>query len=193
MILTIDRECGSGGHVIAERLSSVYSLPLYDKEILSKRAVETGMGEEMKLFFDERPMENLFYTISRSGETPVFGKKTYERFQSLIGETDFILIGRCGNYIYSREKSLVSIFLHAELSDRIRRTMKKQDIDRFAAGKLVDEVDDKRRRFHKYYTGKEWGKAADYDISLNTSFIGLDGAVSLLTQYINAKMNSREI
>ena len=188
MVLTIERECGSGAHVVAERLAKMYGLPLYDKEILSERAREQGLWESMKSFFDERPVESQFYTVAKSGEVPEFGKETYAAFRCLITDAEFILIGRCGNYIYRREPHLISVFLHAELSDRIRRTMKKQGLDRWEAGKVVDEVDDKRRRFHKYYTGGSWGQASDYDICLNTSFLGIDGATSLISQYINSKM-----
>ena len=191
MILTIERECGSGAHVVAERLAKMYGLPLYDKESLLARAREQGLNDSMKRFFDERPVESLLYSVAKSGEVPEFGKETFATFRGLIGEKDFILIGRCGNYIYRKEPLLVSVFLHAELSDRIRRTMKKQELDRWNAGKLVDEVDDKRRRFHKYYTGKVWGQAADYDICLNTSFLGIDGATGLISQYINAKLLSQ--
>ncbi len=188
MILTIERECGSGGHVVAEHLAEIYSLPLYDKQILNQKATELGVAQSMGIFFDERPMESLLYPVVKTGEIPEFGKETFSVFRSLIKEEDFILIGRCGNYIYRKEPELVSIFLHAEVSDRIHRTMMKQGVDRFTAGKLVDEVDDKRRRFHKYYTGKAWGQAADYDITLNTSFLGIDGTVDLIHAYVEGKM-----
>lgn len=191
MIICIERECGSGGHVVAARLARIYDLPLYDRQNLIVRAKEKGLYEELKRFFEEQPSESLLYSVAKNNEIPEFGRETYAKLKSLIEEPDFILIGRCGNYIYRKDENLVSVFLHAEVRDRIKRTMKKQHLDRWNAGKLVDEVDDKRRKFHKYYSGRTWGMAADYDICLNTSYTGIDGAVYLVQEYIEGKFGAR--
>lgn len=37
-IITISRECGSGGHIIAEKLSKELGIPLYDREIIEMTA-----------------------------------------------------------------------------------------------------------------------------------------------------------
>ncbi|MBQ1547915.1 MAG: cytidylate kinase-like family protein [Lachnospiraceae bacterium] len=192
MIICIERECGSGAHVVAEHLSRIYSLPLYDRQSLIREAKTTGVYDQMKKFFEERPTENSYLSISKGDESPEFGRELYEMFRELIEPESFILIGRCGNYIYrKRRDEMVSIFLHAEINDRVKRTMKKQHLDRWNAGKIVDEVDDKRRAFHKYYTGTTWGMAADYDLCLNTSYLGIPGAVHMINEYIDAKFGEK--
>ena len=37
MIISIGRECGSGGHEIGEKLAAMYGLKLYDKNLIKKR------------------------------------------------------------------------------------------------------------------------------------------------------------
>ncbi|MBQ1901197.1 MAG: cytidylate kinase-like family protein [Lachnospiraceae bacterium] len=190
MIITIERECGSAAHEVAEELAKIYKLPLFDKEGMIKKAKELGIYEEVESFFEERPMKSL-YPVSATGETPEFGKPIYEKLRKLTSENDFIMIGRCGNYIFRNYEDVVSIFLHAEAKDRISRTMMKQGLDRWSAGRLIDEVDDKRRRFYKFYTGRIWDQASDYDICINTSHTGIDGAVRMIQSYIDTKLGNR--
>ena len=49
------------------------------------------------------------------------------------------------------------------------------------------QTDDRRERYHKYYTGEEWGMAQNYDICLNVSALGIDGVVNVIENYINAR------
>ena len=188
MIITIERECGSAAHEVAEELAKIYHLPLFDKESMIKKAKELEIYEEVEGFFEERPMKSLF-PVSDTGEMPEFGKPIYEKLRKLTSENDFIMIGRCGNYIFRNYPDVVSVFLHAEAKDRISKTMMKQGLDRWSAGKLIDEVDDKRRRFYKYYTGRNWDQASDYDLCINTSHTGINGAASMIQSYIETKFS----
>lgn len=187
MILTIERECGSAAHEVAEELAEIYGLELFDKERMIAKAKELGIYEEVEKFFEERPMKSM-YPVGENGEAPEFGKAIFERLRDLTGGTGFVVIGRCGNYIFRNYPEVVSVFLHAEVKDRVSRTMMKQGLDRWSAGKLIDEVDDKRRRFYKFYTGRVWDQASDYDLCINTSHTGIDGAVQLIQSYIETKL-----
>jgi cytidylate kinase len=191
MIITIERECGSAAHEVAEELAQMYNLKLFDKERMIERAKELQIYEEVESFFEERPTKSL-YPVSDSGETPEFGKQIYEKLRTLTSEDNFVMIGRCGNYIYRNYPDVVSVFLHAEVKDRISRTMMKQGLDRWSAGRLMDDVDDKRRRFYKFYTGRVWDQASDYDLCLNTSHTGIDGAVRMIKSYIETKFGERD-
>lgn len=42
VIISIGREYGSGGHVIAEIIAKHYNIPLYDRNILDELSKETG-------------------------------------------------------------------------------------------------------------------------------------------------------
>ncbi len=191
MIISIERECGCGAHEVAEKLSGKYALALYDKESLIERAKDTGCFDDLKDFFDEHTFNSLLYSVAKNGEVPEFGKKTFDILRTLTEDDGFLLIGRCGNYVYRNHESLVSVFLHGEVPDRIKRTMEKTGLDRWRAGKLIDEVDDRRRSFHKYYTGRQWGYAPDYDLCINTSHTGVEGAAALIEDYIRYKFEGR--
>ena len=55
IIISINREYGSGGHVIAEMLAKDLDLPLYDRNLLDEIAKEKGINAEHYEEFDEKP------------------------------------------------------------------------------------------------------------------------------------------
>ncbi|MBF0976298.1 MAG: cytidylate kinase family protein, partial [Bacteroidetes bacterium] len=46
--------------------------------------------------------------------------------------------------------------------------------------KKVDSTDKKRSTYYNFYTNKIWGQASSYDICLNTSLLGVEGAVDIV-------------
>ena len=51
MIITIARQCGSGGHEIGKELASRLGLELYDRKKLEEEAKKLGKLDENKEFF----------------------------------------------------------------------------------------------------------------------------------------------
>ena len=50
LIISVGREFGSAGHVIAEELSKRFNIPLYDHNLLDKIAEEVGFADATVLF-----------------------------------------------------------------------------------------------------------------------------------------------
>ena len=186
MIITIARECGSGGHVIANELASRFNFKVYDKEKLINKAHEVGMYDELETFFAEEPIDSILYSLVMGEPGRSLPEGILSRFRTLMDEDDFILIGRCGNYIFRDEESRVRIFLHADLEDEVERFSKNNNMSEDEARKLIPDIHEKRARYHKSYTNRAWGNAQDYEICLNTSKVGIDKSVELIAEYISA-------
>ena len=73
-----------------------------------------------------------------------------------------------------------SIFVTAPMEYRIAATMQKDHLEEKAAASLVRKSDKKRSAYYAYHTGKDWGKASDYDFCVNTATNGMDILVDLL-------------
>lgn len=192
MIITIGRECGSGGHDIGEKLAEHYKIPLYDRKILEERAKQQGIYDEMESFFSEQPMNSLLYSIAMTSSNVDAGSHVFRKLRTLIKDESFVLIGRCGNYVYKDDPECVSLFIHSDISDRIAKTMEKQNLGEKKARDLIRYVDEKRAVFHKYYTGEEWGVAKNYSLSLDNGRIDTDKAVKLIIDYINGSLGEDE-
>ena len=57
IIVTIDREFGSGGHEVAKRLAERLGIRFFDEEIIARAAESTGYHEEYIRDNDEKAPE----------------------------------------------------------------------------------------------------------------------------------------
>ena len=52
---------------------------------------------------------------------------------------------------------------------------------------LLEKSDSKRESYYNYFTYKQWGAAASYDVCLNSSLLGVDGCVKVISDIIKGK------
>jgi cytidylate kinase len=196
LIVTIDREYGSGGHEVARRLADRLGLRLYDEEIIAKAAEKTGYREEYIKDNEEKApdfsISGIFSAVDTFQTSP-FARVQEEEFniiREIAAEGSCVIVGRAADYILSNERH-VSIFLFAPIEDRVKRklrlaTMNETDEPTDEAGmeKLVKQTDKQRRRYYEFYTDNKWGGREVYDLLINTSRTGVNGAVDIIEAYI---------
>ena len=187
MIITIARQCGSGGHEIGKELASRLGLELYDRKKLEEEAKKLGKLDENKEFFQEKAVNSLLYSIAVSyGESNPM-EKSFELIRELTQQKSAVIIGRCSGAIYANDPEATTVFLHADKDCRIKRVMERDGINEKKAAKLIKEVDEKRASFHKFCTGKEWEDACQYQLSIDTGKLDISDAANMIINYINAK------
>jgi cytidylate kinase len=196
VIVTIDREFGSGGHEVARRLAERLGVPLYDEEIIARAAAETGYHEAYIKNNDEKAPEltiaGMFGGFDSFQSSP-FSKIQEGEFKiirEIAAEGGCVIVGRAADYILHDEDH-VSIFLFAPLEDRVRRKVElakmnetDEPTDAAAMEKLVKQTDKQRRRYYEFYTDNKWGGREVYDLLINTSRTGVNGAVDIIEAYI---------
>ena len=187
MIITLARQCGSGGHEIGKELTSRLGLELYDRKKLEEEAKKLGKLDENKEFFQEKAVNSLLYSIAVSYGASNPMERSFELIRELTQQKSAVIIGRCSGAIYANDPDATTIFLHADKDCRIKRVMKRDGIDEKKAAKLIKEVDEKRASFHKFCTGKEWGDAGQYQLSIDTGKLDISDAADMIINYINAK------
>ena len=82
---------------------------------------------------------------------------------------------------------VVRVFVHAPADFCLREAMKVNSQPENEVVKLIARTDDYRARYYKYYTGKEWKDALNYDLSLDSSRLGFDGTVEAILAYIEVR------
>ena len=196
VIVTIDREFGSGGHEVAKRVAERLGIPFYDEEIIARAAANTGYQEEYIRDNDEKAPElsfnNMFSGFDSFQASP-FAKIQEEEFniiREIASEGSCVIVGRAADYILSEERH-VSIFLFAPFEERVRRklqihnTMEPENLyDPATVEKQVKQIDKQRRRYYEFYTDNKWGGRDEYDLLINTSRAGVEGAVDIIEAYI---------
>ena len=186
MIITIARQCGCGAIKIGKELSALYNIPFYTRMDLLEMARNKGVLESMDDFFEERPVDELMFAIlsfsTYDEQDPEH--KSLQVLSDMIDNKNCIIIGRCGNYIFRHRKDLVSVFLKGDINSRIEAIAREQHISKRDAEEYVNNLDDSRIRYHKYYTGLTWGNAEDYDLCLDSVRLGTEKSVKIICEYI---------
>ena len=100
----------------------------------------------------------------------------------------FVVIGRCSENVLRDRDALISFFITGTHEDKVRRTMDLYDIYEDDAADMMKEIDYKRKTYHNYYSERKWGDSRGYDLTINSSRLGLDGTVELLADYIRRRM-----
>ena len=115
----------------------------------------------------------------------------YLQFDFLRDKADagesFVIVGRCSETILKQYDCMVSIFILGDRDKRIERIMRLYHLTESQAVKKIREKDIQRRRYHNSFCVKKWSDCRNYDISLNSSRLGIDGTVKLLTDYIDSR------
>ena len=202
MVITIGREFGSGGKYIGERLADELNLKLYDKELLEKVSEESGMDLTALEEMDEKQEQSFWYTFAMSmysqdsietiSEIPSNEKIFIEQakiIEDLANKEDCIIIGRCSNIILKNKPNVLNVFIYSsELDFKVKRKMKYDNFEtELEAIKAIDNIDRERKNYYNYFTKENWGDRKDYDLMIDTSRLGVDGAVELIKEYLKLK------
>lgn len=199
-IICIGRQLGSGGLAIARLLSQEFSIPFFDKELLELSAKESGLSQDFleqsdemptKSFFSGLPTMNLSVFSDGGLSRGFWGSDQLFRLQSdqilkIAQRGSCIFVGRCADYILRDHPSMVSVFISADLEDRISRIQQKDHVSREEAQKMIEKVDRKRSAYYNYYTYQTWGAAKTYDLCVNSSRLGIAGSAALIASFLRS-------
>lgn len=201
MIITIGRQFGSGGHEIGRKLAKELGIKIYDKELLKLVAEESGICEKVLENYDEKPTNSLLYSIvmdvypSMNYVGTTLNQQIYQaQFDTIkkLGRGEScVIVGRGADYILRDCENLTSVFIHASMDFRIQRVTEYEKISDSKARDMILKADKKRASFYNFQTEKKWGVASSYDLCVDSSDLGIDGAVGLIIDYVERKKAQR--
>ena len=197
-VITIARQYGSGGRTVGEMLAKKLGIGYYDKDIIRMASEDSGIHETLFGRVDE-------YS---SAKKPLFGKNgiysgelispqskdftsdenlfNYQAkvIRELAEEESCIIIGRCADYVLKDDPNVLRLFFFAPKEDCIVRVMEHDGITRRDAENKIEKIDKQRADYYKYYTGKDWYDARNYDFCLDTTSMGYEKLVEVVKTFI---------
>lgn len=196
IIISIGRQFGCGGRVVGQRLAEELNYDYFDKELLALAAKEIGFEPEVFEAVDEQPRsKNIFQSFGEfmSGLNPSDNlmsddnlfKVQSDVIRKLADERSCVIVGRCSDYILRDHPNCISVFLHADMEDRVRRVCARMPIESSRAVALIERNDKRRATYYNYYSNKVWGQAETYDMSLSVSRLGVQGTVDSIIDFVN--------
>ena len=200
IIINVGRQLGSGGRDIAKMLAERFGCKYYDRELLNLAAKESGFSEK---FFEQNDEQKGFFKSLFHLNVPFMGSANFYsnelsqeslfKFQSdairrAADEGSCVFVGRCADYVLRDYDNRVDVFITANLADRIARVCSRLGCDEEAARKKISSGENERSTYYNYYTGKEWGHSASYDLCVNSSLLGLEGTAEFIADFITRRL-----
>ena len=194
-IICIGREYGSGGREIGEKLARQLGIPCYDKLLIKKAALESGLSEEFLSRTEESPINSIqFLSGNPYADVAGIGTAFYSESQmaynaertvieQLAKQGPCVIIGRCASAILPKEDRL-SVFIYADKADKLKRVMVRNNLTEKEAAHRIKHMDRMRKQFFDFYSDTSWGHTDSYDLLLSSSRFGTDGCVNMIVNSI---------
>lgn len=206
VIITIGRQFGSGGRQVGKALATKLNIPFYDKELLAIAAKDSGLSEALFHNADEKPTSSLLYSLVMGNYPMATGaigfnemplndqlfliqSKTIKR---IAEKGSCVIIGRCADYVLRDNPDKISIFIHADLESRVKRAIEVYAAPKDKAEEICLKADKTRANYYNYYSDQKWGMCRTYDLSIESSRLGIDSCVELIENYIAYKEKHKE-
>ncbi|MEI6690350.1 MAG: cytidylate kinase-like family protein [bacterium] len=176
--ITISRDPGSGGSIVAAKVARKMKWKLLDKDILKDLSLDLGIPESEFAAIDEHP-RGWWVDMVQSLFNPdyISDIKYLAHLSKLIihvaSESQVVVVGRGAGFILPAEKCL-RVRIIAHLSTRIASVMKHEQMSKKEARLWVTEVQEKREKFTQQYFGRSSKLISNYDLMINTDHFQLD-------------------
>ncbi|MDR3209643.1 MAG: cytidylate kinase-like family protein [Oscillospiraceae bacterium] len=199
-VIAISREYGSGGREIGRRLAERLGVGAYDKELIAMTADKSGLSTGYVASSEENVTNHFLLGGSFAGfnsfdsivyyDTPTTDKMFIaqsDAIRELAERGSCVIVGRCADYVLRGEPGLVRVFIRAEREERVARAVAEYSLPQKEAEAYVKKTDKSRANYYKFYTNRTWGDPAHEDLVVNSSFTGVDGAVSVIETMLREK------
>ena len=191
VIITISREYGSGGRYVGKLIANKLGIKLYDKNFITKVALETGLSEEY-IKHHEQKRETLAglnngYYVGLNNSDELFIKES-EIIKQIAEKESCVIIGRCADFILKDRKDVLKVFIYSDMENKIKRATEFYGLDKQKAEKEIKRINKLRANHYKYYTDQEWDNHANYDICINSDELGVEKAADLICDMVKEKV-----
>lgn len=189
--INIGRQFGAGGLGVANELGKRLGIPVYDKELITKAAQDSGFSEELfeqsdekkRLFSLSSIFSNAFSETENYMSDRGLFKMQSQTIRKIAEQGPAVIVGRCADYILRDMECTLNIFLTSPLEVRAARIAESRGITVEEAQRMAEDADRKREEYYNYYTFGEWGVASTYDLCIDSSVLGIEGTADFIIAF----------
>lgn len=192
-IITISREYGSGGSLIAKKIGQELGIKVYDEEINQLIADESGF----KIDFVKEWVEKMKagQDIKLTGVGMIYSGGISDRGSSVNDEMFYalntvmhkiaegepcVIVGRCSDYILQERDDVINVFIYADYNIREELAIQKYGIHRDGVHNEIKRQDKFRSRYYSYYCDREWGRKENYHLMLDSGKLGIEKTAEVI-------------
>ena len=199
MLITISRQFGAGGSVVARQVAEALGWRVVDNELVEQVASRAGLPPERVAEREERVstfVERLARTLA-AASPEVFPpadsagavldvpeadlvRITETVVAEIAAQGKVVLVGRAAPAVLSREADALHVKLVAPRAFRIRVAASRLGCAADKAASVLDNTDKMRARYLREYYRRDWDDPVNYHITINTGVLGFEGATELI-------------
>ncbi len=201
-IITVEREYGAGGSLVAEELARRKGWQLLDRQLTCEIARLASVDEKAVARHSEKcdpivhRLAKVFWRGSHERSLPIGEDKIFDADEMVElahqiieqkgREGNCVIVGRGGPYILRHREDTFRVFVYGSREEKIRRLVKLK-MDEKEATEMVDTIDAERAAFVRRYFKAEWPSRHLYHLLLNS-----DPGIEYATETVLATMEMLE-
>ena len=184
-IITVSREPGSGGRIVAGKLAEKLGIDIFHQEVINEIAKRADVSEKLLETLDERGFSILEDWISSLVyDRHLWPDEYMQHLMKVVGTIGkhgrAVIVGRGANFVLPPEKRF-SVRIVAPQSWRIQNVSKEYDISPEEAKRRVMQTESDRRAFIRKYFNADITEPTNYDLVINTATLNVDDTVNVIS------------
>lgn len=202
-IVTIARGYGSGGKEIGTKVAEAYGIQCYEKRILTLASQLSGIEEAEFEKIDEKLRSKTWRTILNKLPIITSSEAKLHRFVSdellfeyqakiirtLQKTESCVIVGKAADYVLKDCPNVLSVYIEAPRIYTRDRIVRKECVPPDIADNMITRTDQYRADYYEQYThGNYWTNPVNYDITLNSARLGIDGCINIIEQCLKEKL-----
>ena len=199
VVITIARHFGSGGKTVGKMLSEDLGIGFYEHEIIEMASEDSGIAEELfnqadeklkrtPLFFGKAHGEYKGKLIAPGSDEFVSDHNLFNYqakvIKELAAQESCVIIGRCADYVLRDDPDVIKLYFCAPKKDCVARVMNQNGLSEKEAERRIEKIDKYRAEYYRYYTGRDWNDARNYNFCLDTTSMSYEKLVEVVTNFI---------
>lgn len=201
-VITINREAGSGGKEIAEKLGELLGVKVYGKEILATirekynlteedvekiKATKPGWWADFCRFYKQFGTTAAIAYESFEVDSKQLYQEEEQLLKDLASQESCIIVGRTGFQIFKDNPDAMRLLIIADPECRVKRLMERQNVDEQGAREIMERADKARENYTKSFAGTSRYDARNYDMVINVSGFTTGQVARFLAENVRRK------
>jgi len=183
-VVTISREPGSGGRIVAQRLSERLGFEVFHQEVLHEMAKQAEVSEQLLATLDERGLSILEDWISSLvHDRHLWPDQYLQHLMNVIGTLGkhgrAVVVGRGANFVLPPEQRF-RVRITASQRLRIENVVRDFNLSPDEAKRRVIKTESNRKAFIRKYFNADIADPTNYDLVINTETLTVDNAVDVI-------------
>jgi len=183
-VITISRESGSGGRLVAKGIAKKLDFDLFHREVIQEMAKSAQMSSSLLETLDEKGLSILEDWISSLVyERHLWPDQYLQHLMKVIATIGkhgkAVIVGRGANFVLPPERRF-RVRIVAPLELRVQKVALDSDIPVDEAKRRVLRTDSDRSAFVRKYFNADISDPINYDLVINTEILSVNAATDIL-------------